>query len=75
MNVVLWSRRFDGEQRPLTEQEARELGVEAARRVRSRSSSRRRPATWPRARDILSVHLALGPGHEGPGECARCSAG
>src|ERR687898_3422339 len=27
LNVVLWSRRFAGERRPLTEPEARELGV------------------------------------------------
>src|SRR3954470_8337298 len=32
MNVVIWSRRFDGEQRPLTEVEAREMGVEHALR-------------------------------------------
>src|SRR6188508_1818062 len=32
MPVVIWSRRFAGERRPLTEQEARELGVEAALR-------------------------------------------
>src|SRR4029079_18588648 len=28
MTVVLWSRRFAGENRPLTDQEARDLGVE-----------------------------------------------
>ena len=28
LNVVMWSRRFDGESRPLTDLEARELGVD-----------------------------------------------
>src|SRR6478736_2755044 len=32
MNVVIWSRRFDGQDRPLTEDDARELGVEGAQR-------------------------------------------
>src|SRR3954464_15975292 len=33
MNVVIWSRRFDGQQRPMTDVEARELGVEPAPRT------------------------------------------
>src|SRR5918911_4084174 len=33
MNVVTWSRRFDGERRPLSDAEARELGVEDALRL------------------------------------------
>src|SRR5262245_62347873 len=32
MPMVIWSRRFDGESRPLTEQDARALGVEGAQR-------------------------------------------
>src|SRR4029450_7923807 len=32
LNVVLWSRRFAGERRPLTEQEAKELDIESANR-------------------------------------------
>src|SRR5437899_1138083 len=32
MTVAIWSRRFDGERRPLTDVEARELGVETALR-------------------------------------------
>ena len=45
MNVVLWSRRCDGENRPMTEREARELGIEPAFRSvtdRSRADTRRR---------------------------------
>jgi phosphoglycerate dehydrogenase-like enzyme len=48
LNVVLWSRRFAGEARPLTDQEAKELDIEGANR-RSRSSWRRRRLTSPRA--------------------------
>ena len=33
MNVVVWSRRFDGQDRPMNEEEARELGVEPALRT------------------------------------------
>src|SRR5260221_3067061 len=29
LRVVIWSRRFDGEDRPLTDLEAREMGVES----------------------------------------------
>src|SRR5215208_4244854 len=32
MNVVIWSRRLDGEDRPLTDLEAREMGVESVLR-------------------------------------------
>src|SRR3954454_8977586 len=32
MRVIIWSRRFDGEHRPLTEAEAREMGIEPALR-------------------------------------------
>ena len=47
MKVVLWSRRFNGEDRALTTGEAIELDLDAASR---RSSWRRRPPTSPRAR-------------------------
>src|SRR6478736_5576799 len=33
MNVVLWSRRFAGQDRPLADQDARALGVESAMRT------------------------------------------
>ncbi len=67
MNVVIWSRRFDGEDRPMTEQEARELGIEPALRTgpdRSRADpgggrgAHRRPQRPRRAR----------AGNEGHGE-------
>src|SRR3954453_22941040 len=32
MNVVIWRRRFDGQDRPLTEDDARDLGIEGAQR-------------------------------------------
>jgi D-3-phosphoglycerate dehydrogenase / 2-oxoglutarate reductase len=60
LNVAIWSRRFDGEDRPMTEAEARELGLEqAARQIRIDVSPS--PAAVAARADILSVHLALGP--------------
>jgi D-3-phosphoglycerate dehydrogenase len=60
LNVVLWSRRFAGERRPLTEPEARELGVEGALRQISIELEPTPGEVAARA-DILSLHLALGP--------------
>src|SRR6185503_8475320 len=60
LNVVLWSRRFDGERRPLSAQEGRELGVEAALGQVSIELEPTPEDVAARA-DILSVHLALGP--------------
>ena len=58
LDVVLWSRRFDGEDRPLSEDEARELGLDgSAARVALAPS----PAEVAARCDILSVHLALKP--------------
>ncbi len=60
MNVVIWSRRFDGQSRPLSEQDARELGVEGAQRqVSIDLVAGPGDAAW-RA-DVLSVHVALSP--------------
>lgn len=64
LNVVLWSRRFDGESRPLTDQEARELDVEAARRQVTIELAPRAEDVAARA-DVLSVHLALAPDTKG----------
>ena len=58
LNVVLWSRRFDGQERPLTDQEARELDVETALRQVAVEVLPTPQAVAARA-DILSVHLAL----------------
>ena len=64
LNVVIWSRRFDGQRRPLTDQEARELGVEAALRQIA-IEIEPTPADVAARADILSVHLALGPETKG----------
>lgn len=61
MNVVLWSRRMAGEDRGMTEREARELGVEEALRTVRIDLAPAPPDVAARA-DILSVHLALDSG-------------
>jgi D-3-phosphoglycerate dehydrogenase len=58
MPVVLWSRRFGGEARPFSEDDARALGVEGARRqipIEIVPSV----ADVASAADVLSIHLAL----------------
>lgn len=57
LDVVLWSRRFDGLDRPLSEEEAQELGLDAAAPVALAPS----PAEVAARCDVLSVHLALKP--------------
>jgi D-3-phosphoglycerate dehydrogenase / 2-oxoglutarate reductase len=64
LNVVIWSRRFDRQRRALTDQEARELGVEAALRQIA-IEVEPTPADVAARADILSVHLALGPETKG----------
>ena len=60
MNVVIWSRRFDGQDRPISEEDARELGIEGAQRqVAIQLVATPGDAAW-RA-DVLSVHVALSP--------------
>lgn len=58
MPVVVWSRRFDGERRPMTEEEARDLGLEGAFR-QVRIDIEPSPAAVAERADVLSVHLAL----------------
>jgi D-3-phosphoglycerate dehydrogenase len=60
MNVVVWSRRFDGRSDELTDLEARELGVEAAARTVSIELAPT-PADAAARGDIVSLHVALGP--------------
>lgn len=60
MNVAVWSRRFDGERRPMSDLEARELGLESALRA-VRIDLAPTPGDVAAAADIVSVHLALGP--------------
>jgi D-3-phosphoglycerate dehydrogenase len=59
LDVVLWSRRFNGEDRPITELEARELGIESALRTTSITLAPT-PGDVAERADIVSVHLALG---------------
>ena len=60
MPVVLWSRRFDGENREMTDVEARELDLEncsGSIPIHLAGS----PAEVAARCDILSIHLALSP--------------
>ncbi len=60
LDVVLWSRRFNGEARPLSDAEARDLGVESAlRQIKIELAPT--PGDVAARTDILSVHLALSP--------------
>jgi D-3-phosphoglycerate dehydrogenase / 2-oxoglutarate reductase len=58
MPVVVWSRRFDGLSRPLSDPEARDLDVEAAARQVPVELAPGPGEVAARA-DVLSVHLAL----------------
>ena len=61
MNVVIWSRRFDGQSGPLSEQDARDLGIEGAQRqIAIDVVASPGDAAW--RSDVLSVHVALGSG-------------
>ena len=64
MPVALWSRRFDGERRQMSEAEARELGIEGAYR-QVRIDLEPTPSAVAARADILSVHLALDSGTKG----------
>ena len=60
LDVVMWSRRFNGQDRALTQQEAAELGLDLAMRLVNISVAPDAAAVAERA-DILSLHLALAP--------------
>jgi D-3-phosphoglycerate dehydrogenase / 2-oxoglutarate reductase len=64
MNVVLWSRRYSGQDRPIDDAEARDLGVDAAARA-VRLDLAPDPGQVASRADILSVHLALSPDTKG----------
>ena len=64
MNIVIWSRRFDGNDRPMSEHEARELGIEPALRT-VRIDLAPTPAEVAARADVLSVHVALAPDTKG----------
>ena len=67
MRVVIWSRRFDGENRPLTDLEAREMGVESVLRSIAIELAPT-PADVVSRGDIVSVHVALSPETQGARE-------
>ena len=58
MNVVVWSRRYDGQDRLLLDQEARDLEIEPALRQVTVALAPT-PADVAARSDVLSVHLAL----------------
>ena len=64
MNVVIWSRRFDGQDRPLTDLEAREMGIESVLRSIAIELAPT-PADAVSRGDIVSVHVALSPDTKG----------
>ena len=64
LDVVIWSRRYAGQQGPLSEREVRDLGLEAASRL-VKIELAPTPGDVAERADILSVHLALGPETKG----------
>ena len=64
LDVVVWSRRFDGEERPMREAEARAFDLEAEAQLVRIELAPTPKAVATRA-DILSVHLAFGPDTKG----------
>ncbi|HET7218113.1 MAG TPA: NAD(P)-dependent oxidoreductase [Vicinamibacterales bacterium] len=64
LNVVVWSRRFDKEDREMTEDEARALDLLEAQRVVTIALAPAAADVAARC-DILSVHLAFAPATKG----------
>jgi D-3-phosphoglycerate dehydrogenase len=64
LQVVAWSRRFDGADRAMTDAEAEGLGVGAALRSIPIALAPT-PADVASRADIVSIHVALGPGTKG----------
>jgi D-3-phosphoglycerate dehydrogenase len=64
MNVVLWSRRYAGQEGALSDREAQEMGIEAASRL-VRLELAPTPGDVAERADVLSVHVALGPDTKG----------
>jgi D-3-phosphoglycerate dehydrogenase len=73
MNVVIWSRRFDGERRPLSDLEARDLGVDAAARAITIELAPT-PADAVARADAVSLHVALAPETRGLVDAALLAA-
>ena len=59
MNVVIWSRRFDGRSGPMSEADARAAGLEQALRATAITLAPTPEAVAEQC-DALSIHLALG---------------
>ncbi|MEX2270815.1 MAG: NAD(P)-dependent oxidoreductase [Vicinamibacterales bacterium] len=59
MNVVVWSRRFDGKSGPIPEADAKAVGLEQAMRATSITLAPT-PEDVAEQCDVLSIHLALG---------------
>ncbi len=57
LDIVLWSRRFSGQDRPLARDEAQALGLDPTAPIALAPS----PAEVAARCDIFSIHLALGP--------------
>jgi D-3-phosphoglycerate dehydrogenase len=64
LEIVVWSRRFDGQDRALTAEEAAALGLSDVARHTQIAIAPSAAAVAERC-DILSVHLALGPDTRG----------
>jgi len=58
MHIAIWSRRFDGQDRPLTPAEAAQLGLAGCATSVALAPS---PAALAARVDVLTVHLALSP--------------
>ncbi len=61
MNVVIWSRRFDAEDRPTSDAEARELEIDPFQHHIDISLAPTPGEAVARA-DVISLHVALAPG-------------
>jgi D-3-phosphoglycerate dehydrogenase len=59
MNVVVWSRRFDGKTGPISEADAKAAGLDQAMRSTTITLAGS-PEAVAELADVLSIHLALG---------------
>ncbi len=64
MSLVIWSRRFDGQDRPLADEEAEALGF-GALPYGVHAALAPSPAELAARVDVLSIHVALGQGTRG----------
>jgi len=64
LEVVVWSRRFDGQDRALSKAEAAELGLDDVL-GRTAIAIAPSPAAVAERADILSIHVAVGPETKG----------